>query len=198
MELSVTFMSYVLGAIGVLLYLVAPFLDENKKAFYARLLSQFFLGLMFFYIGCLAGASYYAVLLLSGLLQKQIEHNKIVSIVYGIVGMVVTLLLNNTGISGIVLAISLVLVFLPIAENKMLTTTSYIDILTSLALAYYSLSVKAWVSLGFSVVLLLLAIAGLVSNIQLARAGGLEAAKLENDAYMNKKKANKKQRKIGR
>ena len=192
MELSTTFMSNVLGAIGIVLYLVAPFLEDNKRAFYARLLSQFFLGLMFFYIGCLAGVSYYVVLLLSGLLQKQIEQNKTISIVYGIIGMLVTIFLNNTGTSGIILAISIVLIFLPIEENKMLMTTSYIDILTTLALAYYSISVKAWASLIFSILLLLVSIAGLVSNIQLARAGGLKAAQLENLEYQKKMAKKKK------
>lgn len=198
MNLSVGFMSSVLGGIGVIAYLAAPFLEENKKAFYARLLSQAFFGLMFFYIGCLAGVSYYAFLLLSGLFQKQIEHNKIVSIVYGMIAMAVTFFVNNTGYSGIVLAVSLFLIFLPINEDTMLTTTSYIDVLTSLALAYYSLNVKAWVSLVFAIILLLIAVAGLVSNIKLSRAGGLKAVEREEMEYQRQKAQNKKNRKIGR
>lgn len=114
------------------------------------------------------------------------------------IAMAVTFFVNNTGYSGIVLAVSLFLIFLPINEDTMLTTTSYIDVLTSLALAYYSLNVKAWVSLVFAIILLLIAVAGLVSNIKLSRAGGLKAVEREEMEYQRKKAQNKKNRKIGR
>lgn len=195
MDLSVGFMSSVLGGIGIVAYMAAPFLEDNKKAWYARLISQFFLGLMFFYIGCLAGVSYYAVLLLSALFQKQIECNKRIGFAYGIFGMIVTLVLNNNGIPGVVLAASIILLFLPVDEERMLTTTAYVDVVSALALAYYSISVRCWVSLIFSVLLLIIAVAGLVSNIQLARAGGLSAARKEEMQYQKAQKEKREAKK---
>ena len=93
MELSVSFMSNVIGILALLLYMCAPFLHDAKRAFYARLLSELLFGMMFFYIGCLAGTVYYVFMILSGLFEKQIEHNAIHTLRLGIlshVGMAVT------------------------------------------------------------------------------------------------------------
>ena len=195
MTLSNAFMGSVFGVIGILLYIAAQFLSEEKRAYQSRLLAEALFALMFFYQSAFAGTVYFLMMLASALLQKQIEHNKWVSICYGIAACVLTILFNNRGTAGIVLALSLLLVFLPINEDKMLTTSSYVDLLIALAQLYYTIAVRAWAGTAFSILEMIMAIAGLVSAVHLVRGGGLAAAAKEQRDYLQKKEAQKKQRK---
>ncbi len=193
MGLSTTFMSYVLGVLGMLMYFSAPFLSETKKALHLRLAGEVFLGLMYLYQGHLAGLAYYVLLAVSVLVEKQIEKNRWFSLGYGVLACGVTCFLNNNGIPGYVLAASLVLVFLHIDDQKMMTFSSYLEAITALAVLYYSISVKVWVGVIFAVLLLLMGIASLVSAVKIARSGGMEAVLREEREYQkrNQKKGKK-------
>lgn len=195
MHLSITFMSNVLGVIALLMYIAAPFFSDTKKALIYRLISELLFGLMFFYIGCLAGVAYYACLAISALLEKQIENNKIISIIYGIIACVVTFIVNNNGLAGQLLALSLLLIYLPINENKMMATASFIDVVTSLVLLYYCIYVKSIVGIIFAILLLISAGAGLFSAMRLIKGGGLKAAAAEDELYNRSHKNNKKKAK---
>lgn len=200
MYLSVRFMSNVIGALGIIMYIAAPFFADSKKALIYRILGELLLGLMFFYIGCLAGVGYYIALAISILLEKQIEKNKIVSLCFGIVSCVAVMVINNNGIAGRILALSLLLIYFPIDENKMLTTSSFIDVITAVILLYYSINVKSISSIIFALILFIIAIAGLFSSIRLAKAGGLQAAAAEEQLYQinNNNKNNKKKKNSSR
>jgi|GEM_PF-3352089 len=169
--LSNDFMSGVFGALGIVLYIVAPFLSDEKKALQFRLFSEALFALMFFYISAFAGVSYYIFMLASILIQKQIETNWLVSLIYGSIACGVTILFNNAGNPGIFLAGSLILVFLKFDEKKLMSFTSYIDFLTSLILGAYSFKVHAWVSFIFSILLILVAVAGIISAVKIRRSG---------------------------
>lgn len=192
MYLSTSFMSNVIGVIAIFAYIAAPFLENPKKALIYRIVSELLLALMFFYIGCLAGVAYCVALALSFVLEKQIESNKVISIIYGIIACIIVLLINNNGFAGKILGISLLLVYSPINEEKMLTTSSFIDVVTSLALLYYSISVRSLSAIIFSVLLFIVAIAGLFSAARLVKGGGLKAAAAENELYNRQHKNNKK------
>lgn len=185
-HMTSSFMSMVIGAIAVVLYLLAPFLEDEKQALRFRILSEVLFALMFFYIGTLAGVSYYGFMALSALFQKKIETSRTFGLAYGIIACAVTAYLNNTGLQGYLLAGSLILVFLKLDEDEMLTFTSYVDFLTALILMTYSFSVKAWVSFGFAILLMVIAAAGMVSAVKLQRGGGLRAAAAEQRAYEKK------------
>lgn len=193
MELSVQFMSNVIGALGIALYMAAPFLSDEKRALYARLIAEGLLGLMFFYIGALPGVSYYFFLILSALFEKKIENNKVFSLLFGIVGCVVTILLNNCGIAGIILGVSLILVYFHVNEQKMLTTAAFIDVITSFALLYFSYSLRSVAGTVFAVLLFLIAMIGLFSAVRLAKGGGLKAAAAEEALYQ-RRQAKKRQK----
>ena len=193
-----SFMSMVIGAIAVVLYILAPFLDDGKQALRFRVLSEVLFALMFFYIGTLAGVSYYGFMALSALFQKRIETNRTFGLVYGILACAVTAYLNNTGIQGYLLAASLILVFLKLDEDQMLTFTSYVDFLTALILMTYSFSVKAWVSFGFAILLMVIAAAGMISAVKLQRGGGLRAAAAEQRAWEKKQEEAKPGKKHGK
>lgn len=196
MELSITFMSNVIGALAIIAYIAAPFLSDAKKALYIRILAEGLFSLMFFYIGCLAGTVYYVILMVSAIFEKQIEKNKIFSIVYGMMGCGLVILLNNNGIQGIILALSLILIFTPINEQKMLTTTSFIDVITSIILLYYSISVKSISGIVFAVLLIIVAFSGLYSAVRLVKGGGLQAAAAEEELYQRNKTKRTNQKKI--
>ena len=195
MQLSTSFMSAVIGILAALAYIAAPFLQEEKKALAARIISELLFALMFLYVGHLAGISYYLFLALSALFEKQIEHNRIFSFIYGIIACAVTLFLNNSGTSGIFLACSLVLIFLHLDENKYMSFSSYLDILTSVILLAYCLHAGAWAGVVFSLLLLASAIAGMVSAVKLTRAGGMKAAAAEDRAYHKQQEQKKQDRK---
>ena len=76
MTMSNAFMGGVFGVIGILLYIAAPFLSEEKRAYQSRLLAEALFALMFFYQSAFAGTVYFLMMLASALLQKQIDHNK--------------------------------------------------------------------------------------------------------------------------
>lgn len=195
MELSVTFMSNVIGIIAILLYISAPFFHEAKKALYARLLSELLFGMMFFYIGCIAGVVYYSFMILSALFEKQIEHNSIFSLIYGVAGCGTVIFFNNNGIPGIILGISMILVFVHIDDQKMLTTSAFTDVLTALALLYYSISVRSITGIVFAVILVLIAGAGLFSAVRLVKGGGLKAAAAEEALYQKQQQKKRQERK---
>ncbi len=195
MELSVTVMGYVFGIGGILLYIFAPFLSDAKRAVMFRVGAEILFALMFFYLSHFAGVVYALMMAVSALLQKQIETNKWVSVAFGILSCIATGLFNNDGIPGYVLAVSLIFVFLPLDEKKMMTFTSYVDGLVALALMYYSLSFRIWPSFVFALFLMISAIAGIVAAVRLHRAGGMQAAyreEMEYQASQNKKKGKKK------
>lgn len=196
MELSVTFMSNVIGALAIIAYIAAPFLSDAKKALYIRVLAEGLFALMFFYIGCLAGTVYYAILMISAIFEKQIEKNKIFSLVYGILGCALVIILNNNGMQGMILALSLILIFTPIDEQKMLTTTSFIDVITSVILLYYSISVKSISGIIFAILLIVVAFSGLYSAVRLVKGGGLQAAAAEEELYQRNKTKRTSQKKI--
>lgn len=187
MELSVSFMSNVIGLLAILLYIAAPFLHEEKRAFYARILAEGLFALMFFYIGCLAGTIYYLVLMISAIFEKQIEKNHVFAMIYGIAGCILVWALNNNAIPGRVLAVSMILIFLPIDEQKMLTTTSFIDVITAIVLLYYTISVRSISGIIFAILLLIAAFSGLYSAVRLAKGGGLQAAAAEEELYRRDK-----------
>ena len=195
MELSVSFMSNVIGILALLLYMCAPFLHDAKRAFYARLLSELLFGMMFFYIGCLAGTVYYVFMILSGLFEKQIEHNAIFSLLFGVAGCGTVIFFNNNGAAGIILGISLILVFIHINDQKMMTTSAFMDVLTALAMLYYSISVRSITGIVFAVILVLIAMAGLFSAVRLVKGGGLEAAAAEEALYQKQQQKKKQERK---
>lgn len=194
--MSSAWMAGILAAFGALSYLAAPFLGEEKKALRFRLIGEGLLGLSFLYEGNLTGLVYYGFLVLSAVFEKQIETKKWFSLVYGSIAAAVTLFINNNGTPGIVLALSLIIVFVRVDEEKQMMTAGYLDALSALALLYYAMRVKAWVVTGLAVLLLVTAIAGLISSVKLARAGGMEAAAYQKQkaAQQNhkKKKKNKK------
>lgn len=187
MELSISAMSNILGAMAIVAYFAAPFLQEAKKALIVRIIAEGFFALMFFYIGCLAGTVYSIVLMLSAIFEKQIEKNKIFSLIYGILGCILVIILNNNKIPGIILGLSLILIFFPIDEQKMLTTTSFIDVITSVVLLYYTISIRSISGIIFSVLLLIIAFSGLYSAIRLVKGGGLQAAAAEEELYQREK-----------
>lgn len=195
MELSVSFMSNVIGIFAILLYMSAPFFNDGKRAFYARLLSELMFGLMFFYIGCLAGVVYYLFMILSGLFEKQIEHNSIFSLLFGVAGCGTVLFFNNNGIAGMILGVSMILVFIHMNDQKMMTTSAFIDVLTALALLYYSISVRSVTGIVFAVILVIIAMAGLFSAVRLVKGGGLKAAAAEEALYQKQKQKKKQERK---
>ena len=186
--MSNAFMGGIIGAFGAAFYFIAPFMSDEKRAFQFRLISEVLLGIMFFYTGHLAGTAYYGVLALSGLFEKQIEGNRWFSLGYGIAGAVLTFILNNDGNAGIWLALSLVLVFFHLDENKMLTFDAYADALGDLVVLGYSLRTRVWVGFIFALLLLIIAISGLVSSIRISRSGGLKAVAAEQRAYEKKQK----------
>lgn len=194
MNLSTPMMSLILGLIGTIAYIAAPFLGEEKKAVIARVISEVLFAMMFLYLGHLAGISYCLFLALSIVVEKQIEHNRIFSFLYGIVACAATLFLNNSGTVGVLLALSLILIFLHLDEKKMMTFSSYIDILTSVILLTYCVNVKAWGGVVFAVLLLISAIAGMVSAVKLTRAGGMKAVAAENRAYQRQQAEKKQER----
>lgn len=195
MELSVSFMSNVIGIFAILLYMSAPFFNDGKRAFYARLLSELMFGLMFFYIGCLAGVVYYLFMILSGLFEKQIEHHSIFSLLFGVAGCGTVLFFNNNGIAGMILGVSMILVFIHMNDQKMMTTSAFIDVLTALALLYYSISVRTVTGIVFAVILVIIAMAGLFSAVRLVKGGGLEAAAAEEALYQKQQQKKKQERK---
>lgn len=186
MELSVEFMSNIIGALGIVLYMAAPFLSETKKALYARLAGEGLLGLMFFYIGALPGVSYYLFMIISALFEKRIEGNKVFSFIFGIIACIVTLFINNCGVPGIILALSLIPVYFHVNEQKMLTTAAFMDVITSVALLYFSYSLHSISGTVFAAILFLIAMAGLFSAVRLAKGGGLQAAAAEEALYQKK------------
>ncbi len=192
MDLSTTAMSYILGVIGILMYFFAPFMSDSKKALSLRIGGEVFIGLMYLYQGHLAGISYYLLLAFAALFEKQIEKNQWFSLGYGIVACIITCFVNNNGIPGYVLAVSLVVVFLHIDDEKRMTFSSYLEALTALAVLYYSLSVRVWVGVIFAVFLLLLGIASLVSAVKISRSGGMEAVIREEREYQKKQNKKKK------
>lgn len=183
MELSVEFMSNIIGALGIVLYMAAPFLSESKKALYARLGGEGLMGLMFFYIGALPGVSYYLFMIISALFEKKIESNKVFSLVFGIVACAMTVFINNCGVPGMILGLSLIPVYFHVNEQKMLTTAAFMDVITSVALLYFSYSLHSIAGTGFAAVLFLIAMAGLFSAVRLAKGGGLQAAAAEEALY---------------
>lgn len=186
MELSVQFMSNVIGALGIVLYMAAPFLSETKKALYARLIGEGLMGLMFFYIGALPGVTYYFFMILSALFEKKIESSRIFSLGFGVIACAATILMNNCGIPGIVLGLSLIPVYFHINEQKMLTTAAFMDVITSLSLLYFSISLHCIAGTVFAAVLFIIAMAGLFSAVRLAKGGGLQAAAAEEVLYQKK------------
>lgn len=198
MELSVSFMSNVLGIFGILLYMSAPFFSDVKRAFYARLLGELMFGLMFFYIGCLAGAVYYLVMIVSGIFEKQIENNRIFSLIFGIAGCIAVIILNNNGMPGIMLGLSLILIYFHVDEQKMLTTSAFMDVVTAVILLYYSVSVSSITAIVFAVIMLLIAMAGLFSAVRLVKGGGLQAAAAEEELYQRSRAKNRNQIRSGK
>lgn len=193
--MSNAFMGSVIGIAAALLYFSAPFFSDEKRALQARLFGEVLMALMFFYLSCWPGTAYFLWLALSALFEKKIEGNKWFSLIYGAIGTVVVLLLNNNGIPGIALGLSLILVYLHSDEKKQLTFSSYLEVLTSLILTYYCLYTKAWVGFIFSIVLLAASIAGMISSIRLLRAGGYDAVIREEKEYQAKQTAKREQRK---
>lgn len=193
--MSNAFMGSVIGIAAALLYFAAPFFSDEKRALQSRILGEILMALMFFYLSCFPGTVYFGFLALSAAFEKKIEENKWFSLIYGIIGAVITILFNNNGVPGIVLGLSLVLVFLHSDEQKQLTFTSYLEALTSFILLYYCLSQKAWVGLVFSIILFIAAIAGMVSSIRLLRAGGYEAAAREERQYQAEQAKKREERK---
>lgn len=186
MELSVEFMSNIIGALGIILYMAAPFLSETKKALYARLAGETLMGLMFFYIGALPGVSYYLFMIISALFEKRIESNRVFSLIFGIIACMVTVLINNCDVPGIILALSLIPVYFHVNEQKMLTTAAFMDVITSVALLYFSYSLHSIAGTVFAAVLFIIAMAGLFSAVRLAKGGGLQAAAAEEALYQKK------------
>ena len=148
---------------------------------------------MFFYIGCLAGVGYYLFMILSGLFENQIEHHSVFSFLFGVAGCGTVIFINNNGMAGIILGLSLILVFIHINDQKMLTTSAFMDVLTAMALLYYSISVRSIAGIVFAVLLVIIAMAGLFSAVRLVKGGGLEAAAAE-DALYRKQQEKKKER----
>lgn len=181
---------------AILLYFAAPFLNNERMALIFRILSEVFCAMVFLSYGYLAGVCYYGFLVLSVLFEKQIEQNHMFSLVFGIIAAAVTIALNNSGIAGIVLGASLIVVFLHVDEEKMLMTSSYLEVLTSLILAWYCMDAKITVMTVFAVILLIFAIVGMISSITLSRKGGMaavraEQAKLAAEAAKKTKKKKK-------
>lgn len=195
MELSTHLMAEILGGIGMALYLSAPFFEDSKKAFRTRLLSEFFWGLMFLYLNRFSGIAYYFFLMASGLFQKQVEQKKWFALGFGFIAAIATALVNTDGPAGYLLAASLVLIFCPVDEQRMLATAAAIDVITMFALFNYSVHVRAWVSTAFSVLLLIMGLVGLYSAVRLAKAGGLMAAALEEQRYRQSKTEKKNTKK---
>jgi hypothetical protein len=187
------FMGGILGAIGAMFYFAAPFQKEEKRALAARLIAEGLMALMFLYLYAWAGISYCVALAVSAVFEKKIEKNAKFSLAYGIIGAAVTCIVNNAGLSGYVLGLSLILVFLHLDDEKFMMTSSYIDVLNPLMLAWYSLRVKAWVGLVFALLLMAIAIAGMYSSLRLSRAGGMDAARAEEIQYQKKQAEKKKQ-----
>ena len=97
--------------------------------------------------------------------------------------------------AGIILGISLILVFIHINDQKMLTTSAFMDVLTAMALLYYSISVRSIAGIVFAVLLVIIAMAGLFSAVRLVKGGGLEAAAAEDALYRKQQEKKKKERK---
>lgn len=134
--------------------------------------------------------------MLSVLFEKKIEQNHRFSLLFGILAAAVTIAVNNSGVTGIVLGLSLILVFLHVDEEKMLMTSSYLEVLTALILAWYCMDAKITVMTVFAVILLIFAIVGMISSITLSRKGGMaavraEQAKLAAEAAKKTKKKKK-------
>ncbi|MGM9941203.1 MAG: hypothetical protein ACI32N_04345 [Bulleidia sp.] len=191
-------MSNILGIFGILLYMSAPFFSDTKRAFYARLLGELMFGLMFFYIGCLAGVVYYLVMIVSAVFEKQIEHNRIFSFVFGLAGCAAVILLNNNGTPGIILGLSLILIYLHVDEQKMLTTSAFMDVATAVILLYYSISVSSIAAIVFAVIMIVIAMAGLFSAVRLVKGGGLQAAAAEEELYQRSRQTNRNRIKAGK
>lgn len=158
-----------IGIPAILLYFAAPFLNNAGMALIFRILSEGFCAMVFLSYGYLAGVSYYGFLLLSVLFEKKIEQNHRFSLLFGILAAAVTIAVNNSGVTGIVLGLSLILVFLHVDEEKMLMTSSYLEVLTALILAWYCMDAKITVMTVFAVILLIFAIVGMISSITLSR-----------------------------
>lgn len=134
--------------------------------------------------------------MLSVLFEKKIEQNHTFSLLFGILAAAITIAVNNSGVMGIVLGLSLILVFLHVDEEKMLMTSSYLEVLTALILAWYCMDAKITVMTVFAVILLVFAIVGMISSITLSRKGGMaavraEQAKLAAEAAKKTKKKKK-------
>ena len=103
------------------------------------------------------------------LFEKKIEQYHTFSLLFGILVAAVTIAVNNSRVTGIVLGLSLILVFLHVDEEKMLMTSSYLEVLTALILAWYCMDAKITVMTVFAVILLIFAIVGMISSITLSR-----------------------------
>ena len=130
------------------------------------------------------------------LFEKKIEQNHTFSLLFGILAAAITIAVNNSGVMGIVLGLSLILVFLHVDEEKRLMTSSYLEVLTALILAWYCIDAKITVMTVFAVILLVFAIVGMISSITLSRKGGMavvraEQAKLAAEAAKKTKKKKK-------
>ena len=102
---------------------------------------------------------------------------------------------NNNGIPGIILGISMILVFVHIDDQKMLTTSAFTDVMTALALLYYSISVRSITGIVFAVILVLIAGAGLFSAVRLVKGGGLKAAAAEEALYQKQQQKKRQEKK---
>lgn len=179
-------MSGVIAFLAAGMYFSAPFLTDAKKAFRLRVGSEALFAVSFVYFFAFSGIAYYALLTISALMESKIENDKLFARIFGLIGMVLIGLANEAGRQGYMLAVSFGILFLHLDERKWMVTNAYIDALSALLLAWYCLSVRAWVQMSFAVLLLLIAIAHIYSVLRLQRAGGLEAAASEEQRYQKK------------
>ncbi len=184
-----------IGVPAILLYFAAPFLNNERMALIFRILSEAFCAMVFLSYGYLAGVSYYAFLVLSALCEKKIEQNHMFSLGFGILAAALTIALNNSGIPGIVLGLSLILVFLHVDDEKMLMTSSYLEVLTALILSWYCLDAKITVMTVFAGILLVFAMIGMISSIKLSRKGGMASVRAEQARLAAAEKKAKKKKK---
>ena len=89
----------------------------------------------------------------------------------------------------------MILVFVHIDDQKMLTTSAFTDVMTALALLYYSISVRSITGIVFAVILVLIAGAGLFSAVRLVKGGGLKAAAAEEALYQKQQQKKRQEKK---
>ena len=171
-----SFMSSVIAFLAAGMYFAAPFLADTKKALHLRLGSEFLFAVSFLYFFAFSGIVYYALLTMSTLMAAKLEHNKLFSRVFGLIGTLLILLANEAGQAGYMLAVSFGILFLHLDDHRWMVTNAYIDALSALLLARYCLSVHAWMQMIFAVLLLLTAIMHIYSALQLQRANHFQPA----------------------